>query len=77
MKRYEASRSMHTVGAAGALVATLATLGVAVLLPMHADVPPAQSLATAAPHVGAPAQAEAVVARFRIDVIGSRKEKAV
>lgn len=75
MKPYQGSRSLHAAGAAGALVLTLATLGIAVVLPMHVDAPLPQPIATSAPHVGAPAQAEAVVARFRIDVIASRKAK--
>ena len=73
MNRYQEGRSLNAIGAAGAVLAMVATVGIAVLLPMHGHSASAQSLATAAPHVGAPAQTQAIAARFRVDVIGSRK----
>jgi len=76
MNHYREDRSLNAIGVAGAVLAMVATIGIAVLLPMHgqsqSSAVPAS--ATASPHVGEPVQSQAVAARFRIDVIGSRKD---
>lgn len=78
MNHYREDRSLNAIGAAGAVLAMVATIGIAVLLPMHGHSASASTTAsqsvTASPHVGEPVQGQAVAARFRIDVIGSRKD---
>ncbi|MDQ6621073.1 MAG: hypothetical protein M3Z31_15495 [Pseudomonadota bacterium] len=74
MNSYKPGVSVNIIGGIAAVVATIATLGIAVMVPVQVS-SSVQSRAGSPASTQAP-QVDVAAARYRIEVIGSRKNAA-